>query len=100
MKRPVTGLLVLILSLSFGASRVMAAGDPDSKPRFDFSAKAAGISEMVAMVKPSPAPVLARAQQTNPTKKSFWKSPWPYVIIGGAIAVGAIIAMSGDGSGY
>ena len=34
-------------------------------------------------------------------KKSFWKTPWPYVIIGGVVAAGVIIATSGgSGSGY
>ena len=37
-------------------------------------------------------------------KKSFWKTPWPYVIIGAAVVVGVLIASGGygddGGSGY
>lgn len=94
MKRLVTGLLVLVLSMSFGVVPAFAAGEPESKLTFDFSAKAAGIG---AIVKSSPRPV----RQATTTKKSFWKTPWPYVIIGGAVAAGVIIAAaSGDGSLY
>ena len=94
MKRLVAGLLMFALSLSFGAMRAFAAGEPDSKPKFDFSAKAAGIE---AMVKSAPLP----ARQATTTKKSFWKTPWPYVIIGGAVAAGVIIASkNGDGGVY
>jgi hypothetical protein len=47
------------------------------------------------------AAVPARAPQGTTTKKSFWKTPWPYVIIGGAAAIaGIVIATSGNGDGY
>ena len=92
MKSVVIGTFVLALLPTFGA-RAFAAGEPDSKPKFDFSAKAAGIE---ALVKSAPRP----ARQTT-TKKSFWKTPWPYVIIGGAVAAGVIIASkNGDGGIY
>ena len=93
MKRLVTGTLVVVFALSFGATRAFAAGEPDSKPKFDFSARAAGIE---AMVKSAPMP----ARQATTTKKSFWKTPWPYVIAGGAIIAGVLIAKGGDGNGY
>jgi hypothetical protein len=44
--------------------------------------------------------VPARARQANPSKKSFWKSPWPYVIAAGVVIAGVLIATSGDGPGY
>ena len=93
MKRLMTGLLVPVLLLSFGAVPAFAAGEPQSKPTYDFSAKAAGIA---AMVKSAPMP----PRQANPTKKSFWKTPWPYLIIGGAVAAGVIIASKSDGGVY
>jgi len=43
-----------------------------------------------------PAPA-ARAQTAG--KRSFWKSPWPYVIVG-AVAVIAIVATSSEGGIY
>ena len=99
MKRLVTGTLVVVFALSFGAARAVAAAEPDSKPKFDFSAKAAGIEALVKAEKadlsrPSIALVPARARQATPAKKSFWKSPWPYVIAGAVIA-GVIIATKG-----
>jgi hypothetical protein len=103
MKRVVTGTLVLILTLAFGATRALAAGGPESKPRFDFSARAAGIEALVKadQARPLLAAVPARAPQGTTTKKSFWKTPWPYVIIGGAAAIaGIVIATSGNGDGY
>ena len=105
MKRLVTGTLVVVFALSFGAARAVAAAEPDSKPKFDFSAKAAGIEALVkaekaGLSRPSLALVPARARQANPAKKSFWKSPWPYVIAAGVVVAGVLIATSGDGSGY
>lgn len=53
----------------------------------------------VAVASSTPAP----ASRQN-GKKSFWKTPWPYVIIGAAVVVGVLIASGGygdgDGSGY
>jgi hypothetical protein len=102
MKRLVTGTLGVICAFALGATRLFAAGEPDSKPRFDFSAKAAGIEAMVKAdsARPSLAAVPARAPQANTTKKSFWKTPWPYVIAAGVVVAGVLIATSGDGNGY
>jgi hypothetical protein len=102
MKRLVTGALAVLFFLSFGAARLAAAGESAAKPTFDFSARAAGIEAMVKadLARPSLAMVPARARQANPSKKSFWKSPWPYVIAAGVVIAGVLIATSGDGSGY
>ena len=101
MKRLATGTLVVIFALSFGATRARAAAEPDSKPKFDFSARAAGIEAMVKadVARPSLAVVPARAPQATTTKKSFWKSPWPYLITAGVVVAGVLIATSGDGNG-
>ena len=67
--------------------------------RIDLSAKAAGIDAMVIAshdVKKSAAPAAGTPAQV---KKSFWKTPWPYVIGVSIIAIVAI-AYSGDGGGY
>jgi hypothetical protein len=101
MKRVVIGTFVLALLPTFGA-RAFAAGEPDSKPKFDFSARAAGIEALVKadVGRPSLATSLARAPQATSTKKSFWKTPWPYVIAGGLVVAGVLIGKSGDGNGY
>ena len=71
-----------------------------ASPRIDLSAKAAGIETMAAapdtMKKPAAANATAARSQI---KKSFWRSPWPYVIGVAVIAIVAI-AYSGDGGGY
>jgi hypothetical protein len=105
MNRLVTGTRIVVFSLSLGVAPAFAAAEPDSQAKFDFSAKAAGIEALVKAEKadlsrPSRALVPARARQANPTKKSFWKSPWPYVIAAGVVIAGVLIATSGDGSGY
>jgi hypothetical protein len=43
--------------------------------------------------------VVNAARQASPQtqKKSFWRSPWPYVIIG-AVAVAVIVARASGGS--
>ena len=102
MKRSVSVLAVFGLLAS--ASPVFAAGGPESQaPRYDFSAKAAGIEAMVRAETLRERTLLtlpARAPQATTAKKSFWKTPWPYLIAGGAIAAGLLIAYSGDGNGY
>ena len=77
-----------------------AAQSQPASPRIDLSAKAAGIDRMAAapdnMMKPAAA---AAGTTRTQIKKSFWKSPWPYIIGVSVIAIVAI-AYSGDGGGY
>ena len=111
MKRVVIGALLLSL---LGVSPAFAAGSgtsfssgPSASTKtvtFNSLVKSAGLDRIVAdqsramarrsLFAGSLAPVRASQQ-----KKSFWKTPWPYVIAGGVIAAGLIIAYSGDGSG-
>ena len=67
--------------------------------RIDLSAKAAGIDTMVTASDAVTKPVAAKAGTPAQVKKSFWKSPWPYIIGVSVIAIVAI-AYSGDGGGY
>jgi hypothetical protein len=105
MKRLLIGTLAFVLSLSFGARVLAGGGDADAKPRVDFSAKAAGIQALVKAEADTATTRLARVTaavpvpQATTSKKSFWKTPWPYVIIGGAIAAGVLIA-NGSNSAY
>ena len=68
--------------------------------RIDLSARAAGIDAMTAapdaVKKAAVAPAAAPRTQI---KKSFWKTPWPYIIGVAVIAIVAV-AYSGDGDGY
>ena len=85
MKRAIVSVVVLcVLAVSPGLAQ-------NARPRRpDFSPKAAGIT--LATVKTSD--VIAPIAKQNGGKKSFWKSPWPYVIAGAVIA-GVIIATKG-----
>jgi len=68
--------------------------------RIDLSARAAGIDTMAAAPDAvTKATVAAAAGTRTQIKKSFWKSPWPYIIGISVIAIVAI-AYSGDGNGY
>lgn len=106
-------VVALVLSL-LGVTPAFAAGPGASVPAgsakavtFKSLVKSAGIDQIVAeqsrtmarrdMFATNIAP--PRAARAAQQKKSFWKTPWPYVIAGGAIAIGLIIAYSGDGSG-
>jgi hypothetical protein len=77
-----------------------AAVTPPPSARADFSARAAGI-EKLAAARPQPdtarADAAAQNAQPDPARRSFWKTPWPYVIIAGVVA-GVLIA-GGDGDG-
>jgi hypothetical protein len=70
--------------------------------RPDFSAKAAGLDQMVQkqgradVRREATSPAKTPAQQ----KKSFWKTPWPYVIGGGAIVAIVLIANKKEGGIY
>jgi hypothetical protein len=68
--------------------------------RIDLSARAAGIDTMAAAPHTiTKRAVTAAAGTPTQVKKSFWKTPWPYVIGVAVIAIVAI-AYSGDGGGY
>lgn len=85
MKRAIVSVVVLsFLSVPTGLAQSAQA------PRPDFSPKAAGITLAAVMKSPATAPI---AKQ-NGAKKSFWKTPWPYVIAGAVIA-GVVIATKG-----
>lgn len=65
----------------------------------DLSAKAAGIDIMVTASHAATKPAAAKAGTSTQVKKSFWKTPLPYIIGVSIIAIVAI-AYSGDGDGY
>ena len=67
--------------------------------RIDLSARAAGIDTMAAAPDAVKKPAATAAAPRTQIKKSFWKTPWPYVIGVAVIAIVAI-AYSGDGGGY
>lgn len=73
---------------------------PPATARADFSARAAGIEKLAAARPQSDtirAAATAQNAQPDPARRSFWKTPWPYVIIAGVVA-GVLIA-GGDGDG-
>jgi hypothetical protein len=108
MKRVV---VLVVLFTWLGVTPAFAAG-PDAQspaaappaaaatPRYDFSARSAGIDQMVkATTRPDvrrAAP--AAAQATG--NKSFWKTPWPYVIGGGVVAALVVISQTKEGGLY
>jgi hypothetical protein len=110
MKRILTAALVLSL---LGVTPAFAAGPGASSPSasaktvtVDSLVKSAGLDQIVAdqsrtMARRDLFAASIAAPRAPQQKKSFWKTPWPYVIIGGVVAAGVIIATSGgSGSGY
>lgn len=78
--------------------------------RFDFSARAAGVvTDVSTLVEHGRAPIPAPRPAVNADtrsplprqepKKSFWRTPWPYVIAG-AVVVGVVVASRGEGGIY
>jgi hypothetical protein len=67
--------------------------------RPDFSSTAAGIDRMAAIAPRDAAKPAARRSGTAQSSggRSFWKTPWPYVIIGGVAAIVIIASNSEDG---
>jgi hypothetical protein len=106
-------VLVTALSLLIPSVALASPADETTNPATPtLNLKAQGIQAAAEQARltaaEKPARNLATAPATpTPTqngKKSFWKTPWPYVIIG-AVAVVAIVAAKGgygdgDGSGY
>ena len=106
MKRVVSFVVVVTL---LAASPALAAG-PDSNPpgpslarapvtmKYDFSAKAAGLDRMPTAPARQGATSPAPAQPTE--KKSFWKTPWPYVIGGAAVIALVVVSQNTEGGLY
>jgi hypothetical protein len=105
--------LVTVLSLLVPSVALASPADESSKPTTPtLNLKAQGIqaaaaeARLTAAERPARevavAPATASAKQNG--KKSFWKTPWPYVIIGAAVAIGVLVASGGygdgEGSGY
>ncbi|HUF47246.1 MAG TPA: hypothetical protein VMM93_05460 [Vicinamibacterales bacterium] len=70
---------------------------PAAASRVDFSPRAAGIDAMAAAPERKADKRETRTAQ-NTQGRSFWKTPWPYVIIAGVVTAGVLIAGgAGDG---
>ena len=71
------------------ASVTTLAPKPAAATRIDVSPQAAGIDRIVAADLRSDGWVSVSARQTTepPKKKSVWKTPWPYVVIGAGAAL-------------
>ncbi len=73
--------------------------DRSTTERPDFSAAAAGVELMAAAdVRPTPDAIRtpnaeSRAPRQN-SSRSFWRSPWPWVIGGGAVVVVLVASRS------
>ena len=106
-------VIALVLSL-LGVTPAFAAGPgtlfssgPSASTKtvtFNSLVKSAGLDRIVvdqsrAAARRDLFAASAASPRASKQKKSFWKTPWPYVIAGGVIAAGLIIAYSGDGSG-
>jgi hypothetical protein len=116
MKRVIAFVLLIMLVVT--APAFAADGDSSGAPpalaravaaKHDFSAGAAGISRLaqetarkndvaraVAVSPPAPTPAPAQASGG----KSFWGTPWPYVIAGGAILAIIVVAKNSEGGIY
>lgn len=108
--------LVTVVSLLIPSAAFASPSDESSKtttPTLNLKAQgiqaAADHARLTAAEKPARDVAAASSTPTTPTpaqngKKSFWKTPWPYVIIG-AVAVVVVVAAkggygNGEGSGY
>ena len=115
MKRVV---LFVVLVTWLTTSPAFAAG-PDSKSpgapvvaaptaiTYDFSAKAAGIASNVQtptrqnlLRAPSTAPPQAAQPAQATQEKSIWRTPWPYLIAGGAAVALVLISNNKEGGLY
>jgi len=104
-------VLVTVLSLLIPSAALASPSDESSKSTAPTSSlKAQGMHAAAVharLTAESPARDIAAPRSTPaPAQngKSFWKTPWPYAIIG-AVAVVAVIAAKGgygggDGAGY
>ena len=107
--------LVTVVSLLIPSAALASPSDESSKtttPTLNLKAQgiqaAADHARLTAAEQPArhvaAAPSIPTPAARQNGKKSFWKSPWPYVIIGAAVVVGVLIASGGygddGGSGY
>ena len=99
--------LVTVLSLLIPSVALASPADESSKtPTLASTLKAQGMqaaaehARLTATAKPArdlkAAPSTPAPAQNG---RSFWKTPWPYVIIGAAVVVGVIAAKGGYGNG-
>ena len=104
----IAAALLLVPSTAFAQSERNATDKPSNTAtaRVDFSARAAGLDRIPdtdARVAKAERP--ARASERTPsnppqTKRSFWKSPWPYVIVAAGVGIALAVKYAGDGGGY
>lgn len=81
-----------------------ASRDAGNGARVDLSARAAGLDKMIEKdARTSTNGDAARAadekKAPQSTKRSFWKTPWPYVIAGAIIVIAVVASNGGVGGG-
>src|SRR5262249_33799329 len=98
MKRVV--VLSLVFSL-FAASAWASPPDPPkpSAPAIDLSTKAAGLTGMPAQPNRFEVTMARTEAARTQGKRSVWKSPWPYVVIGAVVAVVVVVANKNSSGG-
>jgi hypothetical protein len=106
----VTVLSLLIPSAAFANPADESTKTTTTTPTLNLKAQgiqaAADHARMTAADTPGREATIARSAPASRQngKKSFWKTPWPYVIIGAAVAIGVLVASGGygdgEGSGY
>lgn len=106
--------LVTVVSLLIPSAAFASSSDESSKtttPTLNLKAQGIQAAADHARLTAADRPARDVAVSSTPApasrqngKKSFWKTPWPYVIIGAAVVVGVLIASGGygdgEGSGY
>jgi len=109
MKRVV---LFVVLVMWLAVTPAFAAGPEAKSPapvppaapatiKYDFSARSAGIVEMAQTSKRPDLRRAAPAALVQATgNKSFWKTPWPYVIGGGVVVMLVVISQTKEGGLY
>jgi hypothetical protein len=107
MVRVVALFVTVMFALSSPAfAQSFKSTSPQTQPsavKLNLSARAAGLDTIAAAAVRDAGKHELRPATATPSagKKSFWKGPWPYVLIGAAVAVGLAIAYSGgSGGGY
>jgi len=113
MKREVSTLVAILFFVPSSGLAQSNGSLAEAKPvktieRLDFSAAAAGVGRIAAeevgrtpRVRRAPSGE-RRAPDSQAPSRSFWRSPWPWVIGGGVIVVAVVAnkSKSSDGSGY
>ena len=114
-------VLCVVLVSWIGTSPAFAAGPDSTSPgsplaaapvaiKYDFSAKAAGIDHkaqtparqtLLRTALPAPPQAAQTTQATQATQgKSIWRTPWPYLIAGGAVVALVLISENKEGGLY